>query len=152
MIDDTEASWFGTSATAGARPAAGARRGAGMDRHLEVRRALQGPGDARRERPAVPVVEEPAGVEDEGEVRVRQLGGLGELERRDEARPPARERFGIEEARARVVRGGARPLDPALAIEPRVRQAREEGPEARHLVEDRRRARVVELASDLAAH
>ena len=47
-----------------------------------------------------------------------------------------------------MVRRGARPLDTALAVETRVREPREERREPRHLVEDRGRPRVVELAAD----
>src|SRR5713101_4796336 len=84
-----------------------------MDRHLQARRA---PG----ERPAVPVVEQAARVEDEREVAVGKLRGLDRLPRGDEARPAEREGLRVEITRARVLRGRAWPLQTALAIEPRV--------------------------------
>ena len=45
----------------------------------------------------------------------------------------------------------ARPLEPALAVQPRVGDAAEERRQPRHLVEDLGRAAVVELAADVQA-
>src|SRR5439155_32813 len=62
-------------------------RVARMHGHLEARRQLEQALDAAGERAAVPVVEEPAGVEDEREIGVRKLGGFDRLQGGDEARP-----------------------------------------------------------------
>ena len=122
-----------------------------MHGHLEARRQLEQALDAAGERAAVPVVEEPAGVEDEREIGVRKLGGFDRLQGGDEARPAEGKRLAVQIAGARVLGGRARPLQPALAVETGVREAGEEGREPGHLVEDRRRAFVVELAPDVEA-
>ena len=91
-----------------------------MDRHLEARRKLEQPLDTARERAAVPVVEQAAGIEQERKLGIRQLRGLDHLQRGDEARLAEGKALRVEKARPRMIRRRARPLQPALAIEPRV--------------------------------
>src|SRR2546428_8302671 len=74
-----------------------------MDRHLQARRQLEQALHAPGERPAEPVIKQPARVEDEREVAVRQLRGLDRLPRGDEARPAEGKGLGVEIPRARVL-------------------------------------------------
>src|SRR5262245_9309317 len=97
-----------------------AARVARVDRDLEPRRQLHQPLHATGERAAVPVVEQAAGVEHERIVGVGQLGRRLDLSRRDESAPAARERLGIQKARAGVLGSRTRPLQSAVAIQPRV--------------------------------
>src|SRR5437762_523952 len=97
-----------------------------MDGDLEARGELQQAPDPSGERPSVPVVEEPSGVEEEREVAVGELRRLRGLLRRDEPGAPRREGLRVEITRAGVIGRRARPLDAGLAIEPRVREAGEE--------------------------
>src|SRR5207245_10404343 len=93
-----------------------------------------------------------AGVEDEREIAVGKLRGLGGLPRRDEPGAPRRKGLRVEVPRAGVIRGRARPLDAPLAVETRVREAGEKRGERGHLVEDVGGPRVVALAADVDPH
>src|SRR5262249_15115121 len=98
----------------------------GMDRGPEPRRQLEETLHAAGDRAAVPVIQEPTGVEDERVIGIGQLRGFDGLHGRDEPTLAAWERLPVEESRTGMLRRRARPLDTALAIEAIVREPAEE--------------------------
>ena len=92
----------------------------------------------------------------QGEAAVGSLGGYRTLLEWNEPRPRAtREGVAIQELSARMVLGGAGPLNPPLTLQPLVIDSPDDGSQAGHLVEDLRGVvigkLVFQVQSQLAA-
>ena len=114
-------------------------RVARMHGHLQPRRELQQALHAAREGSAVPVVEQPPGVQHEADTRDRAARPPRPSAAAGTKRAlPSGKRLAVEKARPGMVRRGARPLEAALAVEARVRHA---GQERASAAPSRRRSR-----------
>src|SRR5262245_22487728 len=92
----------------------------------------------------MPVVQEPARIEDEGVVRIRQLGRLDDLSRGDEPALSAGKGFAVEKWCARMIGRRTRPLKTTFTVEPLVGYPAQERNQPRHLVENLGGVSIVE--------